>query len=85
MTTEFKKNRAGDYMEAGVMYCHFENFSRDNRQIISKKKDFENELEATYLFKKIRTKTSNIISFNKETVKDKLKEMGLYEEQLFLD
>lgn len=85
MTTEFKKNRAGDYMEAGVMYSHFENFSRDNRQIISKKKDFENELEATYLFKKIRTKTSNIISFNKETVKDKLKEMGLYEEQLFLD
>ena len=85
MTTEFKKYRYSDYMEASELYSHFENFSRDNKQIISKKKDFENQLEATYLFTKVRTNKGMIISFNKEMVKDKLKEMGLYEEQLFLD
>jgi hypothetical protein len=85
MNTEFKKNRVGDYIDAAELYSHFENYSRDNKQLVSKKKDFENELVATYLFTKIRTKKGNIISFNKETVKDKLKEMGLYEEQLFLD
>ena len=67
------------------MFQHYEAYCQSIRYIPIKKQDFDNEMSATQLFNKIKTNKGQYMIFNREAVIDKLKAMGLYEEQLFLD
>ncbi len=81
----FEKYKHNSKMSCRDMFQHYEAYCSSIRYIPIKKQEFENEMSATQLFNKVVTNKGRYMIFNRDAVIDKLKAMGLYEEQLFLD
>ena len=67
------------------LFNEYEAYCSEYRTVPVKKQEFNSQLEATYLFKKIRDNHGNVYIFHLSKVIEKLKKLGIYEEVLFLE
>ena len=67
------------------MRAQYEQFCYTNKLTAIRMNIFDAELEATYLFMQKRTTTVRLWVFNRNSVIEKLKKMGLLEQQNFLE
>ena len=88
-TTEgvgWKQGKGYNYIKQTIFREHYEEFCLMHKCIAQKKSTFDNEMVATNIFKsKRRSAEGDCWVFNEEKVIEKLKKMGLYQTNGFLE
>tara|TARA_R100000388_G_scaffold94647_2_gene82579 strand:+ start:705 stop:2834 length:2130 start_codon:yes stop_codon:yes gene_type:complete len=81
----FKKLAGADVIKAGEIFNDYEAFCSNYRQHPLKKKEFEGKMTSTNLFIKKKSSQGSVFCFHIDRIIEKLKKIGIYEEQLFLE
>ena len=81
----YPKNNFTHKIRKCEMRAQYEQFCYTNKLTAIRMNVFDAELEATYLFMQKRTSTVRLWVFNMNSVIEKLKKMGLFEQQNFLE
>lgn len=82
---EEPKVKGSNRIKQRVLYAHYSDFCSQRSKHPLGLMEFKKEIEITYLFTKKRTGGYDIFSFMRNNLINKLKQMGIFEEPLFLD